>query len=539
MAGSSSRPVRGSASGRAFALLHVAIVAGALACSGGGGTEPKVTTKTPTDTTTAPAGRPVLPATYRPSGHAAAGDAFVFLFEWSWLDVGTECERVLAPAGYHAAYVSPPQEHMVMPGGPWSNRYAPVSYSLAKNQSGTRAEFVQMVARCRAVGVDIYADAVINHMTGGSGTGSNGTVYTKYEYPPLYTAADFHTPCTVTDYQNAANVQDCELFGLSDLRTESATVQQKIAAYLTDLATIGVAGFRVDAAKHMQPVALDGVVARVNNAMTGAGKSAPYVFLEISGAANEAVQPADYYGLGYSSGGTSDVTEFGFRAVGDKFLNNGGRVANLSSFSQRTWGLQPADKAVVFLENHDTQRSGGISYRDGDTYRLANLFMLAQPYGHPVVMSSYAFDLTSQIGRDAGPPPFGGGAPNGVGCAARMELAVVGQWVCEHRDPWITRAVAFRKAMAGSDANTFWDDGADAVAFSRGTQGFVAINNGTAAITKTIPSSLPAGTYCDLLTGGLASGACAGRAVTVAADRTVSITLAAKTGVLLSATQHP
>src|SRR3954451_7590168 len=29
--------------------------------------------------------------TYRPSGHAAAGDVFVHLFEWRWPDVATEC----------------------------------------------------------------------------------------------------------------------------------------------------------------------------------------------------------------------------------------------------------------------------------------------------------------------------------------------------------------------------------------------------------------------------------------------------------------
>ncbi|MBI3567957.1 MAG: alpha-amylase family protein [Gemmatimonadetes bacterium] len=487
--------------------------------------------------TTVPVGRPVLPQTYRATGHAAAGDVFVFLFEWSWLDVATECERVLAPAGYKAAYVSPPQEHMVQPGGPWSNRYAPVSYSIAKSQSGTRDDFVAMVSRCHAVGVDIYADAVINHMTGGSGTGSNGTVYTKYHYPPLYDTTDFHPPCLVTDYTNAANVQDCELFGLADLNTGSASVQQKIADYLVSLATIGVAGFRVDAAKHIQPVELDGIVKRVDEAVTAAGKPAPYFFLEISGAPNEAVQPTDYFGLGYSSGGAADITEFNFRAVGDRFLNNGGRVASLSSFSQRTWGLLPADKAVVFLENHDTQRSGGISYRDGDTYRLANVFMLAQPYGYPVVMSSYAFDLTSQIGRDAGPPPFANGA--GVPCAAPMQSAVVGQWVCEHRDAWITRTIAFRKAVAGTDMNTMWDNGSDAVAFSRGTQGFVAINNGTASLTASIPSSLPSGAYCDLLTGGRGATGCVGRTVTVSTDRTVPLTLDAKSAVLLSTGQRP
>ena len=53
-----------------------------------------------------PQGRPVLDATYRPSGRAAAGDVFVHLFEWKWPDVAAECEQVLGPAGVRAVQVS-------------------------------------------------------------------------------------------------------------------------------------------------------------------------------------------------------------------------------------------------------------------------------------------------------------------------------------------------------------------------------------------------------------------------------------------------
>ena len=98
-----------------------------------------------------PPGRPTLPLTYRPSGHMAAGDVFVHLFEWKWSDIATECETVLGPAGFTAVQVSPPQEHSLeAPSYPWSERYQPVSYSIAKSRSGTGAEFVDMVQRCGA-----------------------------------------------------------------------------------------------------------------------------------------------------------------------------------------------------------------------------------------------------------------------------------------------------------------------------------------------------------------------------------------------------
>src|SRR5688500_10044150 len=162
-----------------------------------------------------PPSRPALDQTYRPSGHAARGAVFVHLFEWKWTDIARECETVLGPAGFEAVQVSPPQEHSVEPPNyPWSQRYQPVSYSIDRSRSGTRAEFVDMVNRCRAAGVGIYVDAVINHMTNfpSPGVGSNGTAYSKYNYPGLYVQADFHTPCALNNYLSAENIQDCELF---------------------------------------------------------------------------------------------------------------------------------------------------------------------------------------------------------------------------------------------------------------------------------------------------------------------------------------
>ena len=472
----------------------------------------------------------------------AAGDVAVRLFQWSWTDVAAECEAELGPDGYRAALVSPPQEHAVLSGSPWWEHYQPVSYSIALTSFGTGAQFADMVQRCRAAGVDVYVDAVINHMTAGSGTGSNGTTYTKYNYPGLYTQSDFHPPCAVDDYQNAANVQDCELLGLADLNTGLTSVRQKIADYLTDLARIGVAGFRIDAAKHIQPVELDSIVSLVNRAAAAEGRPLPYYFGEVIDNPGEAVQASDYYGLAYASGGSSDITEFRFHGVGDKFLGTGGQdLAQLdpngppgSQFSEQAWGLMPADKAVVFLENHDTQRQGGIWYRDGEVYRLANVWMLAQPYGYPIVMSSYAFDRDTQAGRDAGPPPGAGGA--GLqSCAASLETATLGEWVCEHRDPAIAGMVAFRRVTAGAPIDQWWDDGANAIAFSRGTKGFVAISRESVPVSATVATGMPPGTYCDILTGGRIDTGCAGTSVVVDSASAIQLRLEPNSAIAIDA----
>jgi alpha-amylase len=491
-----------------------------------------------------PPPRPSLAQTYRASGHMAAGDVFVQLFEWKWPDIASECEQVLGPVGYKAVQVSPPEEHSEVPAHDWSERYQPVSYTIAQSRSGDSAQFVDMVRRCKAAGVDIYVDAVINHMTNSPspGVGSDGTAYTKYDYPGLYTPADFHSPCQVTDYTDAANVQDCELLGLPDLNTGLPYVRQTIADYLIKLVRVGVAGFRIDAAKHIQQVELDDILSIVDSTVQAEGLPIPYYFLEVSTGPGEALGPADYYGEAYRSGGAADITEFTFQGVGDKFLGTGGQhISQLNPngspgnrFSEAAWGLMPSDKAVVFLENHDTQHDvGRISYRDGQTYRLANVWMLAQPYGYPKILSNYAFSRPAQ--NSMGPPSDANGNTNDVTCAPSLEQAAIGQWVCEHRDPMIEAMVGFRHVVAGTAVTDWWDDGANAIAFSRGDKGFVAISRESSAVDTTVATTVPPGSYCDLLSGGLANGTCAGTTVVVDSTEATHVHLEANSAIAIDA----
>lgn len=103
-----------------------------------------------------------------------AGAAFVHLFEWKWTDIADECENFLGPKGFDAVQISPPYEHINL--DTWWARYQPVSYQLI-SRSGNEAQLQDMVNRCHAVGVKIYADLVINHTAAwnSGGTGSAGT----------------------------------------------------------------------------------------------------------------------------------------------------------------------------------------------------------------------------------------------------------------------------------------------------------------------------------------------------------------------------
>jgi alpha-amylase len=533
---------------RSFALWAALV---ASACGGGGGGS-------------AGGGSALLPAldqTYRASGRGAAGDVFVHLFEWRWADIARECEVFLGPAGYAGVQISPPSEHALILSAsgsgvdhPWWQRYQTVGYALDNSRSGSLGEFRAMVARCDAVGVKIYADVVINHMSAGAGAGagSAGHAYTKTSYPAVpWAAGDFHDDCTVGNYNDAANVQLCELVGLADLRTEDSMVRNRLGDYLIALHAEGVAGFRVDAAKHMQPRDIDAIVALVNDAAVAAGRTRPYVFLEVINNPGEAVTAQQYFGVGYASGGAADVTDFryGYR-IADAFLGRSG--ATLASLQSLSSTLLPSDKSVVFVENHDNQRGDNLYY--GSTiggaplYELAAIFMLAHPHGAPSVMSGYGFDRASQAGRDAGPPSSAGGVTqssfDGSGasrCTATLGAPQLGSWICEHRRDAIAAMVGFRRATAGAALANFTTLNADhnRIAFAREGKGFVALNRGAPLVIGNVATTLPMGSYCNVAVDRYAAAAngapatCSGVPIGVAIGGTASMTLPANGAVAL------
>jgi len=468
-----------------------------------------------------------------------ASGVFVHLFEWRWPDVARECENFLGPRGFTAVQVSPPSEHAVLGGFPWWQRYQTVGYAL-ESRSGTRAEFVDMVSRCRAAGVGIYVDAVLNHMTAqATGTGSAGTQFTKYAYPNLFSQADFHTPvCQIMDSDyafSAEHVQRCELVGLADLDTSSSSVQARLAAYLSDLLAIGVRGFRLDASKHIAPPDLKAILSQV----VPRADEKPYYFLEVIDYGGEAVHATDYLDVGGDA--ELDVTEFKYKGVGDAFLGrNAKNVATLKDVSETSWSLLPSERAVAFIDNHDTQRADANFYQDGPAHDLASVFMLAWPYGYPSVMSSYGFDRTLAAGRDTGPPSDGGGTTHPVyeqgqsepSCVAGPYTPATKGWICEHRARYVASMVGFRKATAGAALGNVWDNGGNQLAFSRGDRGFVAINHETAALSRSLPTGLAPGNYCDVLSGdftptvGATKGSCAGAVIEVDASGSAQLTIA-------------
>ena len=432
--------------------------------------------------TLALAGCTASPSTPEP----AAPDVGVQLFQLPWTSIAEECETTLGPNGFAWVLTSPPNEHIQR--DEWWASYQPVSYEL-ETRLGTRDEFADMVERCGAVGVDVIADAVINHMTGqdAPGVGWAGKPYEHYEYPGLYTDEDFHH-CGLTanddiqDYDSREQVQTCELVNLADLDTSSEKVRTTIGAYLEDLLSLGVAGFRIDAAKHMAADDVEAIVAELPEGTR--------IMSEVIRGGGEPIVPEEYaefgevFELTYSRDLTPPLESGVFR---DPELD-GERPLHVAS-----------DRALVFVDNHDTERGeADVTYRDGGLYVIANALMLADDYGTPVVYSGYAFS-----DRDAGAPTDGDGRVLDAACddvTGPAESYDEGERTCVHAWTAIAGMLEFR-AFAGDAPRLAGVEEGDAYGFEREGRGVVAVNVGSEPETISIPTSLPAGEYRDVIAG--------------------------------------
>ncbi|KAK6506766.1 hypothetical protein TWF481_005226 [Arthrobotrys musiformis] len=242
--------------------------------------------------------------------------AIVELFGWPYDDIANECS-FLSKAGYMGVKIWPPQEHVWGSNyyetdnqfRPWYFNYQPVSYRL-HSRSGTREQLRNMIKTCRSVGVRVYADAVVNHMTANGNdiqnhrntdcstyTGHNATDGSPYftsgntylinpntgtrpapEFPAVpFGPSDFHCDCALNSWTDGAVITNCWLVGLVDLNTEKPYVQDRIATYLVDLLSIGFSGFRVDAAKHIGPTSMAQILGRFKQKLGGGTLPADWI----------------------------------------------------------------------------------------------------------------------------------------------------------------------------------------------------------------------------------------------------------------------
>ena len=472
------------------------------------------------------------PAVAVPNKTITAQSVGAQMFMWPWVSLKSECTNVLGPSGVDWIMVSPPQEDIS--GSQWWTHYQPVSYKI-DSQLGTRAQFADMVAACNKAGVQIIVDAVINHMTNSRQPAFAGSSYSKYIYDGLYDFQDFHNNLPLDDpnycagsiqnYDAPFETTHCELGGLADLATEKPNVRQAIAGYLNDLESLGVAGFRVDAAKHFGITDLTAVY----NMLNPVNGKPPYFLSETIG------DPA---------------TNLPFTAIGDVFawdypeqmktIFAEGMTGLGRATEMRQAAIGASDKTVIMVSNHDTEHHGpsALTYLSKKTFELANIFMLADPLGKPMLYTGYGVDISTNM--DDGPLANSKGyylpatCPKAPSATAKV---AIGKFVCIQRWTSLKGMIQWHHEVGTAPmTNAAWAN--KILSFNRGT-GFVAFNATNQPNKQTLQVNLPKGVYCDVVSGGAkakAKGKCLGTSVTVAADGTAKVALGATSAIALDAT---
>ncbi|KAJ7913312.1 glycoside hydrolase superfamily [Mycena leptocephala] len=445
-----------------------------------------------------------------------------------------------------------PRWNTAITGDQWWTDYQPVSYILTSKR-GDCAQYANMVSTCAAAGVGIIQDVVMNHMTAGSGVGFAGSSYTKYSYPAVpYTSSNFHycagngEAAGVTDLNNVTNVRFCEVgfrialpqpfidrqrssTGLpiwrkssqpsrKPSRPTSKTSCPSSAPFLRSsaingpalISSQGVSGFRVDAAAYMEPANLSAIY----SALSGS----PYRTQEVydGGASN----PPMYDMIG-------DVIEFGATSyVMQAFLGTSGTfmttVSNLVTPvpMNTAWDLIPSNVANFIMANQDTERSSppdSLNYLSpNNAYVLGAIFMLGFNYGTPTVYSGYDYST-----YDIGAPQDSKGNTSPVTCFENG-------WRCEQEWIAIANMVLYHNAVGSATLTNVFVGTEQQVAFGRGSTGFLVINNEGSTWTETFTTSLPAGTYCDIIHDtDVAPSTCSGPSYVVSSSGKFTASIAA------------
>lgn len=353
--------------------------------------------------------------------------------------------------------------------------------------------------------------------TGGSSADNNGKYWPAVPFGP----DDFNPRCDINNYNDIYQVRNCWLVGLADLNQGSSWVRDKIVDFMNHLIALGVAGFRVDAMKHMWPGDMEVIFNRLNNLNTNYGfasNSRPFITQEVIDLGGEAITKNEYTHLG-------TVTEFRYSAEIGRVFHGRDQLRYLRNFGTE-WGFLPSNLALTFVDNHDNQRGHGaggdniLTYKNSKQYKMATAFHLAWPFGIQRLMSSFEFN-----DGDQGPPADGNGNLNSP--IINADGSCGGGWACEHRWRQIYNMVGFSNAVSGTSVANWWDNGNNQIAFSRGNRGFIVFNNDNYDLSQNLATGLPAGTYCELTTGSRSGTSCTGSTITVGADGNANFNLAA------------
>jgi alpha-amylase len=390
---------------------------------------------------------------------SAQADVILHAFNWKYSDV-TARATAIQNAGYKVVMVAPAYKSS---GSQWWARYQPQDQRLIEHPLGDTGTFKTMVTTLQQKGIRVYADVLLNHMANEAGIRSDlnypgqtllnayaGNT-TKYNALKLYgdlrynylSASDFGPKMCITDYNNTYQVQNYRLcggggdVGLPDLLGNSYVIGQQ-QAYLNALKTIGVKGFRIDAAKHMP-------IAHINGVLTSTIKSGMHVFGEVITSGGAGNGEYDNFLKPYIDNTGHGAYDFPLHNQIRTAFSFSGSMSNLVDPGAYGQALA-ADRAITFTVTHDIPNNSGFRYliMDGTDETLAYAYIIGRGQGTPMVYSD-----NNESGDN--------------------------RWVNAYARTDIKNMIGFHNALQGTDYQVL-SHGSCHIIFRRGNAGIVGIN---------------------------------------------------------------
>lgn len=393
----------------------------------------------------------------------ANADAILHAFNWKYSDVTKNASQIAA-AGYKKVLISPALKSS---GNEWWARYQPQDLRVIDSPLGNKSDLKSMIDALKAVGVDVYADVVLNHMANetwkredlnypGSEVLQQYAANTSYYADQtlfgnltenLFSGFDFHPEGCISDWNDAGNVQYWRLCGgagdrgLPDLDPNNWVVSQQ-RLYLNALKGLGVKGFRIDAVKHMSQYQIDQI-------FTPEITAGMHVFGEVITSGGKGDSSYENFLAPYLNATNHSAYDFPlFASIRNAFSYSGGMnmLHDPQAYGQ---GLEKA-RSITFTITHDIPTNDGFRYQimDPKDEELAYAYILGKDGGTPLI---YSDNLPDNEDRDN----------------RRWE----GVW---NRD-LMKNMLRFHNQMQGQEMTMLYSDQC-LLMFKRGKQGVVGIN---------------------------------------------------------------
>lgn len=415
----------------------------------------------------------------------------VILHAWTWsFDTIAANMKAIADAGYSYVQTSPAQACYVGEDGgmalfsqegdsvrgKWYYYYQPTDWTIGNYMLGTRDQLAAMVDSADKYGIKVIVDVLPNHTAVDHTAVLSSLDSAVGGHANLFHANGF---TDIKDYNDRMECTTGKMGGLPDVNTENPDFQKYYLAYINDLLSLGVRGFRYDTAKHIGlPSDPKDPKAEKNNfwdVATGR-ESVDGVNLALSADSlfiyGEVLQDKNVKETEYAE--YMDLTASNYGHV----LRNVIGAGNVRADSITDWchPVSP-EKLVTWVESHDTycneHESAGLT---DDQIRTGWVFLTARQHGTPLFFS-----------RPAGSTRENYWGHNRIGARGNDEFF----------HPEVVAVNKFRKNMSGQPETLFFSENGSVAEVARGEAGAALINFSAQPQSVSLSTTLPDGTYED------------------------------------------